>query len=134
MAVGIGLTFSEATKAAQRSVHSGEIELFQPDDSKHYPVQYQKSDEQPEDWEIPPNLFDPKRPTAEDDALQFTDQPKTPAKPVLRPSVEKEFEAENQLLSAMGQQMMPEAQSNAPTLGSPDEQSQFQPRSCERRS
>ena len=103
VAVGMGLTFGEAVMAMKTSLISGEIEMYDPKDSKFgRDNEYAKADaegshsEMP--YQLPVNMFDVTVPETE------------PVEPnnegfVSRPEVEEELQAQAALIQALAQLM-----------------------------
>ena len=117
IACGIGLTFTEASSAAKKSTYSNNIELFDPKDpSFHEGSAFYKSYDDIE-YNLPPNLFDPKSPPNDPQAPQLDEY-------VGVPSADQQLQAENQMIQAVVaqiggqqiqqmQQQMQEAQQGA---------------------
>lgn len=98
LACGIGMTFAEASKAAQRSEATGEIELYTREDFETAKTETPGGMVR-DGFDVPANLFDP-----------LTPVPKKPnpadiPKVVPRPSADQELQAENGLLQAVMQQI-----------------------------
>ena len=125
IAVGIGLDFSEATRACRHSRGTGEIELYTPGETPIMKSNEDQYDEPhrgiEEDLSIPPNIFDPQLPPRKAEKMTPKER-----KFVGRPDMQKELQAEGAMLMAIGQQMQPPQPQQAP--GQPPGQPQAQPR------
>ena len=130
--VGIGLDFDEAVRAMRHSLQTGEIELYTPGETPIF-----KANEitdatdafglnvdpagLKDEMLLPPNIFDPQFPPKE--AQKF---PPTKDRPfVSRPEMQKELQAEGEMLQGIGQQMQP-PQPQQPQ-GAPGQPGQPQP-------
>ena len=106
IAVGIGLDYMEAARAAQHSRTTGEIELFTPGETPTYkaedPIGASGDLKLDTDVSLPPNIFDPQLPPKMVEKV-------TPKEPhfTSRPEMDKEIAAETKMLQAIGQQMQP---------------------------
>ena len=120
VAAGIGMTFEEAAKAATKSLHSGDIELYNPEEVEEYeefamtePDQRRDSRRFEDGIVLPPNLFDPTVPDDEEYKLTQDGAPK----PKLSPNYAEAMQAEakyiqdvaNQLGAQEAQQQMQQA-------------------------
>lgn len=103
IAVGIGLTMEEASKSAQKSIHSGEIELYDPEDNYDYEESIEKGGMSTRRWKsgvvLPPNIFDP---TVPDEAQykQVVEQAN-----IKLPSLEEQMQGETKIIQAIVGQM-----------------------------
>lgn len=122
IAVGIGLTMEEASRAAQTSRHTGNIELYDPESRYDY-EEVIKSGMKPRRWKsnvvLPPNIFDPTVPDAEPYASSVEETDSS------IPTLEEALENEAKLVQAIqgqigGNQMQQQEQQ--------EQQQQQQPR------
>lgn len=100
IAVGLGMTFDEAAISAQKSIYTGEIELYDPETAQANPDTFNKADD--ENFELPPNIF----------AAVTPSPAASPEKPIpreppfaARPPVDKEIQLETQYVQAIAQTM-----------------------------
>lgn len=114
VAAGIGMTFEEAAKASTKSLHSGDIELYNPEEVEEYEeFAMTESRRFGDDVILPPNLFDPTIPDDEEYKLTQDGSPK----PKLSPGYAESMQAEtkyiqdvaNQLGAQQAQQQMQQA-------------------------
>jgi len=103
--VGVGLDLSEASKAANKSIRSGDIEFFDPgktDNEDYYTVLKDENISRrfSDNVVLPPNLFDPTVP--DDSEIKRLDPAK---REVNRMSMEEEAQAESKYLQILSQQM-----------------------------
>jgi hypothetical protein len=103
VAVGLGLTFNEATLAMQMSRYSGEIELYDSTDPKFKQNEsghgYAKAETESQQVNLPHNIFDPLTPKPN---FQESDH-----LPKFRPSVQEEFQSDTKFIQSMAQQFAP---------------------------
>ncbi|MGH7240772.1 MAG: hypothetical protein ACREGB_00570 [Candidatus Saccharimonadales bacterium] len=97
VSVGVGLTFSEASMANQKSRYSHEIELYEPGET--YKSAQDDNSMLDNELMLPPNLFDPKTPPPAQVPSKFEF--------ISRPDAGSELQAEAQLISGIVQQMAP---------------------------
>jgi len=95
VAAGMGLTFREAVAAMKASEISGEIEMYDPQDTRFEGVSEYMKAEQP--YQLPVNLFDPTVP--EEDPIEDHEGF------VGRPAIEEELQAQAALVGAIAQVM-----------------------------
>lgn len=95
VACGIGLDFSEAARASQNSVSTGNIEMYGESD--------EVEKDEPEMLELPPNLFNPEMQHTVNNIPEKAHEPI--AEPVFRPGIQQELQMESQYLQAIGQSM-----------------------------
>lgn len=119
MSVGMGMDFSEASAAALKATHTGDIELFDPADESFKIYKNDEENGSDEFLEMPPNLFDPLVPKK--------DEKKNKDKYVAPPGVEQQMQQEAAYLQAMVQQMGG-GQPPAPPQQDPNQQQDQQPR------
>lgn len=100
VAVGIGMTMQEASAAAQKSVYTGEIEMYEKGSGEDDYVQ--KSGMKARRWKsdvvLPTNIFDP---TIPDETAYVDEPPKSPK----MPSIDEQMQAEAKLIEQIANQM-----------------------------
>lgn len=101
VAAGLGMTFEEATMAARKSTETGDIELYDPDDAANTKPDYFKTD--PQQYEIPPNLFDLTSPPSPAPEPQKPIPREKPA--AIKPGIEQEIQLETKYVQAYAQTM-----------------------------
>jgi hypothetical protein len=104
VACGIGVTFAEAAKAAEKSVGTGQIELYDP--SQDTPTSVYQKKETPggmvrDGFDIPGNLFDPLSPVPKQ-----PDPIENPIPPFIgRPTADQEAQGDAQQVQILVQQL-----------------------------
>lgn len=123
MSVGIGFDLSEASKAAEKSSVTGDIELYDPNDSE----EINKSDRF---LELPPNLFDRTDPDSPEPEFK---PPKAPSFKPVTTDAETFMQAQAAMIQSIIQTISPPApqqppQSQQQEAGSKPEKNKPQPR------
>lgn len=96
VAVGFGMTMEEASRAAQKSVYTGNIELYAHDKDNSF-IEKNEAIKYNQGIQLPPNLYNPNIP----DNLAYIEQ--KPFKP--RPDPKQEAESEAALVQSVVQQI-----------------------------
>ena len=99
IAVGIGLTMDEASRAAKKSLYSGEIEMFDPEEQETFAKSGMKARRWKTDVVLPPNTFDPTIPDEE----MYTEEAEIKHTGI--PSIEEAIQNESKLIQAIGSQI-----------------------------
>lgn len=104
LAIGIGLQFYEASEAAKKSVYSGEIEMFDPDEeSKVFKREAPNSLAEQSSITLPPNMFDPDSP--DNNEVEPPAKPKKKPAAVMRPPADHELRASQQMIGGVMQEL-----------------------------